>query len=153
MHRSPVNSPHKGQWCGALIFSLICVWINGWLNNREAGHLRRYYAHYDVSVMMVLIRSHCVVSANLPPVKTCGEPCWSNSDCRQTNYYRFWGFESVNRLNASCLYEMFWTKSIPYELRTVNFSPNTELPGAPLLTHGNFNPGMDKQSHDQENVG
>ena len=29
IHRSPVNSPHKGQWCGALMFSLICVWING----------------------------------------------------------------------------------------------------------------------------
>ena len=48
IHRSPVNSPHKGQWRGALMFSLICVWINGWVNNREAGDLRRYRAHYDV---------------------------------------------------------------------------------------------------------
>ena len=47
----PVKSPHKGQWHGALMFSLICVWINGWVNNREAGDLRRYRAHYDVSVM------------------------------------------------------------------------------------------------------
>ena len=31
--------------------SLICVWINGWVNNREAGDLRRYRAHYDASVM------------------------------------------------------------------------------------------------------
>ena len=37
IHRSPVNSPHKGQSRGALMFSLICVWINGWVNNREAG--------------------------------------------------------------------------------------------------------------------
>ena len=37
IHRSPVNSPHKGQWRGALMFSLICVWMNGWVNNREAG--------------------------------------------------------------------------------------------------------------------
>ena len=49
--RSPVNSPHKGQWRGALMFSLICVWINGWVNNRETGDLRRYRAHYDVTVM------------------------------------------------------------------------------------------------------
>ena len=49
--RSPVNSPLKGQWRGALMFSLICVWINGWENNREAGDLRRYRAHYDVIVM------------------------------------------------------------------------------------------------------
>ena len=27
IHRSPVNSPHKGQWRGALMFSLICSWI------------------------------------------------------------------------------------------------------------------------------
>ena len=32
-------------------FSLICVSINGWVNNREAGDLRRYRAHYDVIVM------------------------------------------------------------------------------------------------------
>ena len=51
IHRSPVNSPHKGQWRGALMFSLICVWINGWVNNREAGDLRRYRVHYDVAVM------------------------------------------------------------------------------------------------------
>ena len=47
----PVNSPHKGQWRGALMFSLICVWINGWINNREAGDLRRYGGHYDAIVM------------------------------------------------------------------------------------------------------
>ena len=51
IHRYPVNSPHKVQWRGALMFSVICVWINGWVNNREAGDLRRYRAHYDVTVM------------------------------------------------------------------------------------------------------
>ena len=51
IHRSPVNSPHKGQWRGALMFSLICVWINDWVNNREAGDLRRYRAHSDAIVM------------------------------------------------------------------------------------------------------
>ena len=54
IHRSPVNSPHKDQWRGALMFSLICVWINGWVNNREAGDLRRYRAHYCVIVMIRL---------------------------------------------------------------------------------------------------
>ena len=47
----PVNSPHKGQWRGALVFSLICAWINDWVNNREAGDLRRRRSHYDVIVM------------------------------------------------------------------------------------------------------
>ena len=53
IHWSPVYSPHKGQWRGALMFSLICVLINGWVNNREAGDLRRYCAHYDVIVMSI----------------------------------------------------------------------------------------------------
>ena len=59
IHRSPVNSPHKGQWRGALMFSLICVWINGWVNSREAGDLRRYHAHYNVIVIIwdIYIRS------------------------------------------------------------------------------------------------
>ena len=48
---SPVT-PHKDQWCGSLIFPLICAWINGWVNNREAGDLRRHRAHHDVTVML-----------------------------------------------------------------------------------------------------
>ena len=52
---SPVNSPNKDQWCGALIFSLICAWINDWVNNREAGDLRCHHAHYDVIVMMTCL--------------------------------------------------------------------------------------------------
>ena len=52
----PVNSPHKGQWRGALMFPLICVWINNWVNNREAGDLRRHRGHYDVSVMVNFIQ-------------------------------------------------------------------------------------------------
>ena len=47
----PVNSPHKGQWRGTLIFSLICPWINGWVNNRKADDLRRNCAHFEVIVM------------------------------------------------------------------------------------------------------
>ena len=56
IHRSPLNSPHKGQWRGALMFSLICAWINAWVNNREAGDLRRNRAHNDVSVMYQLLK-------------------------------------------------------------------------------------------------
>ena len=52
IHMSPVNSPHNGQWCAALMFSLIWAWINGWVNNCKAGDLRRRRAHYDVTVML-----------------------------------------------------------------------------------------------------
>ena len=51
IHRSPVNSPYKGQWRGALMFSLICAWTNGWINNGDTGDLRYHRAHYDVTVM------------------------------------------------------------------------------------------------------
>ena len=51
IHRSPVNSPQKGRRRGALKFSLICAWTNGWVNSRDAGDLRRHRAHYDVTVM------------------------------------------------------------------------------------------------------
>ena len=50
---SPVNSPHKGQWRGALMFSLICACMNSWVNNGEAGDLRRHRAHYGVTVTLM----------------------------------------------------------------------------------------------------
>ena len=43
------------------MFSLIYVCINGWVNNRETGDLRRYRAHYDVSVM-----KSSLLSLNMP---------------------------------------------------------------------------------------
>ena len=54
IHRSPVISPHKGHWRCALIFSLICTLINSWVNNREAGDLKRHRAHYDVTLMVFM---------------------------------------------------------------------------------------------------
>ena len=52
IHRSPANSPHKGQWREALMFSLICARINDWVNNGEAGDLIRNCVHYDVTKMI-----------------------------------------------------------------------------------------------------
>ena len=70
IHRSPVNSPHKGQWRGVVMFSLICAWINGWVNNREAGDLRRHRADYDVNVICQLWTNcfmHCTPASNRRP--------------------------------------------------------------------------------------
>ena len=44
--------PHKGQWHGALMFSLICARTNGLVNNRDAGDLTHHHTHYDVTVTM-----------------------------------------------------------------------------------------------------
>ena len=51
---SPIidDSPHKGQWRGALMFSLICAWTNSLANNGDACDLRRHCAYHDVTVML-----------------------------------------------------------------------------------------------------
>ena len=51
-----------GQWRGALMFSLICTWINGCVINRKAGDLRRHRAHYDV----IVIEGHFVPDSMCP---------------------------------------------------------------------------------------
>ena len=56
-HRSPVNSPHKGQWRRVLMFSLICAWTNSWANNGDTSDLRCHRAHYDVTVMHLINKS------------------------------------------------------------------------------------------------
>ena len=60
IHRSPVNSPHNGQWRGALMFSLICTWIDGWgwwfetlshplwRHSNEVGKCRPFCSGLDV---------------------------------------------------------------------------------------------------------
>ena len=75
IHRSPVDSRHKGLWRGALMLSLICDWINGWANNRDAGDFRRHGAHYDVIVMNGLCH---MASRNLSMVQIIA--CWVSSD-------------------------------------------------------------------------
>ena len=80
IHRSPVNSPHKGQWRRALMFSLICTRINGWVNNGEADDLRRCLAHYDVTVMPM----------NIDSVIT-----WTNNGGNQKGSWYKWHYNDV----------------------------------------------------------
>ena len=47
------NSPVPGEFPRALMFTLICARINGWVNNRGADDLRRHRAHSDVIVMKI----------------------------------------------------------------------------------------------------
>ena len=60
-YRLPVDSLHKDQWPGALMFSLICTRTNGWANNLNAGGLRRHRAHDDVTVMFCLMAKAALV--------------------------------------------------------------------------------------------
>ena len=81
IHRSPVNSPQKGQWRGALMFSFICPWIKSSVNIREAGDLKRYRAHYDVIVMSIG-NVICLISVQ---VGTILQPTFSSQGDHQTN--------------------------------------------------------------------
>ena len=49
IHWWPVNSPHKGQWRGALMFYVIGGQINGWVKNCEAGNLKRQFAGHSLT--------------------------------------------------------------------------------------------------------
>ena len=41
------KSSNAEFWC-----FLVSAWMNGWVNNREIGDLRRQHAHYDVTIMI-----------------------------------------------------------------------------------------------------
>ena len=84
IHRSPVNSPHKGQWCGVLMFSLICAWINGWVNNGEDGDLRRHRAHYYDTVMIKAYSLYVEHGAIVIYIVICinGPLWWKSVKCR-----------------------------------------------------------------------
>ena len=81
IHRSPVNSMHRGQCRGALLFTLMSVWINGWVNNGEAGNLRRHHAHFDDIVKCINLNmddnpffgetSRCVIGLRTYMLVTC----------------------------------------------------------------------------------
>ena len=82
-HRSPVSSPHKGQWRGALMVSLICARINGWVNNREAGDLRRHHCDEDMCQFLLFLGTEMgrVDGWNTSSWKT-GRFVYSNSEAQ-----------------------------------------------------------------------
>ena len=85
IHRSPVNYQHKGQWRGALMFSLIWAWMNGWVNNREAGDLIRHRAHYDVTLMVGCPNLRDTVTALILMLAI--EPLWPSDPYGVTGFY------------------------------------------------------------------
>ena len=58
----------KGQWRGALMSFFICAWTSAWVNNRDAGDLRRHRAHYDVTVIFYTFSNQPLVTINNAPM-------------------------------------------------------------------------------------
>ena len=84
IQRSPVSSPHKGQWRGDLAFSLICAWINFCANNGGALDLRRHCAHYDVKVINWIAFNLYVRQSNIyRPYSHYSSILWNYSTCLQ----------------------------------------------------------------------
>ena len=142
IHRSPVNSPHKGQWRGALMFSLICAWTDGWVNNGYVGDLRRHCAHCDVSVMECLFTplQMCMTwlgSRSPGPQPTSppssGPSAWRNmrvrSRARPSNTLsscRSWTGTRRKQVTSSgslyLLFQVTWKWAQPMMLHVINFS-------------------------------
>ena len=47
-----------GNWPITGEFPALCAWMNGSVNNGEAGDLRRHRTHYDVIVMTSVLGAH-----------------------------------------------------------------------------------------------
>ena len=79
-----LDSPHKGQWRG--FFSMICVWTNGWANNRDAGDLRCRRTNYDVTVMAWLTFGHTPLNSH----HFLASGLWGSFFAFETNYVWNW---------------------------------------------------------------
>ena len=138
-HRSPVNSPHKGQWRGALKFSLI--WINGVVNNRWAGDLRRQSTHYDITVMLFW---ECV-QYPLSVRESCGKLRLTNVVLDQRTGKQIYSLnygrrEIIPEINFKVL-----VAKVKYFLLSLYFSKLTRTGYNPLrqafgMNHGHFSP-------------
>ena len=101
-HRSPVDSHHKGQWRGALMFSLIRAWRNGPENNRYVGDLRRHRAHYDVTVVCIYWQSSYLTRCD--PTAPYGSILASVMGCCLTRPSHYLNQYSVFSLRRFCVF-------------------------------------------------
>ena len=119
IHRRPVDFPHKGQWHGALMFSLICPWTNGGVNNRDADDLRRYRAHYDVTVMVpncCRLRMLCLLTKY--PMQDTGNSLRTQSVCHSImpafHNCCIWFYVLWHLIISSQRYNVEWYWDDPY---------------------------------------
>ena len=109
----PVNSPHKGQWRGALMFSLISAWMNSWVNNGEAGDLRRNRAHYDVIVMRFPLTGPVCRKCDHVITSPLGQCCLNSLNCKIMHGN---SDEFTQTLNIDFFLELDWSVSgVPFQ--------------------------------------
>ena len=158
-----VDSPHKGQWRGALMFSLICTSINSWANNGDAGELKRHRAHYDVSAMnpggvywctLVPLGGHVSYFA----ITKATFDSWSHNRDNAYIYFRRKIYYQINRYNikppkdlnhnlihfissspASAAYMRQWTGSSLVQVMACRLLDAKPIP-EPMLTYRKLDP-------------
>ena len=89
------------------MFSLIYAWINDWVNNHEAGDLRRQHGHYDVIVMSSWLCKVSSVNGVLVDIGVC---LTLNLECtvsvprqQKCNGIRGYEFRALYTLLALCM--------------------------------------------------
>ena len=110
---SPVNSPHKGQWRRTLMFSLICVWTNGWVKTRDASDLRRHHAH-------------CCVTVNISRESN---PPWTKqiTKTKQCKTKQYFAYSIAFRAASSFSAELYFHITKSYHVYSVGPSCNKQL--------------------------
>ena len=81
--------PAKDQWRGALMFSLMCAWMNGWVNNREAGDLR-FSNSITVDHIATKFGTCHDSPAVVPCAKFCSDSCISTWMRAKWNFHHIW---------------------------------------------------------------
>ena len=112
---------------GALMFSLICAWINGWVDNRMAGDLRHHCAHYYVTVMSLRQYLAHILGGfgtlkirwfaaswkkrGQRTIRNLGFGRYKNASCKKlehTNNYQYPSNKDLQRWKHTCLYVLLY---------------------------------------------
>ena len=113
IHRSPVNSPHKCQWRGALMFSLIWASTNGWANNGDVGNFGRHRTHYGVTVIV------CGKAVTKDVQHRSTPNTDNNTQQNEKRVHKPWAVLQFGRVNNSSYYSEVIMTSIASQITAV----------------------------------
>ena len=104
---SPVTGefPHKGQWRGALMFSLICTSTNRWVINRDTGDLRCHWAYCDITVMVTACCQFSAKPLKDPMLEDCNSLVFCNKCGQSMDFTRTFVTKSFQNLHGLHLIE------------------------------------------------
>ena len=105
------------RWRGALMFSLIYACMNGWVNNHNAGDLRRHRCHYDVTVM-ASSRRQSITWTSDDPVYWCIY-VWPSLD--ELILFRLFLFHDTHNMASTLIIDMTFNNNDIRVVRALTF--------------------------------